>query len=175
MKNRILLIWIAVIGVFFSVGGIHAQNTKPMQENTDMMAMMQKSPHHLMMVAYRQNALNFAKTLREMASGGKLEDVTLVRNALGELQRSVKKADEIHQSQMKKMSAEMLEKMKPMMEKMQAEHKAVNEHLVALEKALQTKTPNAAEVEKHAAELVSQFEKMNMTMPGQKMNMPGKN
>ena len=36
---------------------------------------MQNSPHHLLMMAYRQNTLNFAKALQDMTKGGKLEDV----------------------------------------------------------------------------------------------------
>ena len=74
------------------------------------------------------------------------------------------------------MSAEMREKMKPMMEKMmekmQAEKAVVKEHILALEKALLADAPDAREVERHAAALVSQLEKMDMS--DKKMDMSDK-
>lgn len=173
MKKQFLMISMVILAVLFNVGSGFAQDDKKMNMGKmDMMAEMQKSPHHALMMAHRQSVLNFAKTLRDMAKDGKLADVELARNAFAEIKRGMEKMDEIHQAHMGKMSAEMREKMKPMMEKMQTEKAAVKEHITALEKALQATTPDASEVEKHAGALVEQMEKMKM--PDKKMNMSDK-
>ncbi len=166
MKKQILMISMVIVVVLLSVGSIAAQDSKKMK--MDMAAMM-KSPHHLVMMAYRHNVLTFAKSLREMTAGGKLEDVDLARNAFAEIKHSMEKMGEIHQSQMGKMSAEKREMMKPMMEKMQAEKAIVNGHIIELEKALQVATPNALEVNKHVAALVMQLEKMDKSDKKMKM------
>ena len=166
MKKQMLVIWTAIIVGLLSVGSIAAQDGKKMK--MDMAAMM-KSPHHTVMMAYRQNVLTFAKSLRDMTAGGKLEDVDLARNAFAEIKHSMEKMDEIHQSQMGKMKPEMMTMMKPMMEKMQAENMPVKEHITALENALQVAAPNAMDVNKHAAALVMQLEKMDKSDKKMKM------
>lgn len=166
-------IWITAILLLMSITGAFAQDKpKTMPKEGMKMSEMSKGAHHMTGMAYRQNALTFAKALRDMALAGKIEDVGMARNAFAEVKRSMEKMDEIHQMHMSKMSVEMREQMKPMMEKMQAEKAAMNEHIVALEKALQADSPNPSEVETHAAALVSQLEKMGM--PEKKMAMPGR-
>ncbi|MEP7149423.1 MAG: hypothetical protein ABI857_11130 [Acidobacteriota bacterium] len=173
MKKQMLVISMVVLAVLLSVGGVAAQDDKKMKmEGMDMMAMMQKSPHHKMMMAHRQSVLAFAKALRDMASGGKLEDVELARNAFAEIKRGMEKMAEIQKDHMSKMDPKMMEKMKPMMEKMQAEKAAMKEDILALEKALQANAPDAKEVERHAAAIVERMEKMKM--PEMKMGMPDK-
>jgi hypothetical protein len=173
MKKQIFVIAAAIVAVLLSVGGVFAQGDKAMKKGgMDMMAEMHKGAHHSMVMAHRQNVLSFAKTLREMAQGDKLEDVEMARSAFAEIKRGVEKMQEIHQSHLGKMSAEMRDKMKPMTEKMQAQQAAVREHIIALEKALQSNAPDAREVEKHAAALIAQLEKMGMS--DKKMEMPGK-
>ena len=167
MKKQILVIWMSIIVVLLGVGSISAQDGKKMD-----MAEMMKSPHHVVMMAYRQNALTFARVLWDLSSDGKIQDVDLVRNAFAELKRSLEKMEEMHQlhmSKMGKMSAEMMEKMKPMMEKMKAEKAVVSGHILALERALKADSPNPQEVEMHTAALILQFEKMKMS--GDKMKM----
>ena len=166
MKKQMLVIWTAIIVVLLSVGSIAAQDGKKMK--MDMAAMM-KSPHHTVMMAYRQNVLTFAKSLRDMTAGGKLEDVELARNAFAEIKHSMEKMGEIHQSQMGKMKPEMMTMMKPMMEKMQTENMPVKEHITALENALQVAAPNAMDVNKHAAALVRQLEKTDKSDKKMKM------
>ena len=171
MKKQMLVIWTVVVVVLLSVGSITAQDAKKMDKDkmkTDMAAMM-KSPHHAVMMAHRHNVLMFAKTLRDMSSGGKLEDVDLARNAFAEIKHSMEKMDEIHQSHLGKMKPEMMTMMKPMMEKMQAGNMPVKEHITALENALQVATPNAMDVNKHAAALVMQLEKMDKSDMKMKM------
>lgn len=168
MKKQMLIGSMVALAVLFSVTGGIAQDDKKMKMDTA----MHKSPHHAMMMAHRQNVLTFAKTLRDMAKDGNFEDIELARNALVEIKRGMEKMDKVHQAHMGKMSSEMSEKMKPMMEKMQAEKAATREHVLALEKALLADSPNPLEVEKHAAALVLQLEKMGMS--DKKMAMPGK-
>ena len=158
--------------MLLSFGSIAAQDNKMMKMGEMDMAEMMKNPHHVVMMAYRQNAVTFAKVLWELSSDGKIQDVDLARNTFTELKRSMEKMEEIHQLQMSKMgkmSAEMMEKMKPMMEKMEAEKAAVMVHINALEKALKSNSPNSQDVEMHAAALIMKFEKMKM--PGEKMKM----
>lgn len=170
MKKQMKVMGMAIAMVLLAVGGIAAQDSKKMKMDMKMdMAAMMKSPHRSVMMAYRQNILTFAKSLRDMTAGGKLEDVELARNAFAEIKHSMEKMDEIHQSQMGKMKPEMMTMMKPMMEKMQAENMLVKEHIAALENALQVAAPNAVEVNKHAAELVMQLEKMDKTDKKMKM------
>ena len=175
MKKQILMISTVIVVVLLSIGSIAAQDGKKMDRDKmkkDMMmemAAMKKSPHHLVMMAYRHNVLTFAKSLRDMTKDGKLEDVELARNAFAEIKHSVEKMDEIHQSHMGKMSAEKHEMMKPMMEKMQAEKAIVNGHITELEKALQVAIPNAMEVNKHSTALVMQLEKMDKSDKKMKM------
>ncbi len=175
MKKQILVILTVVMAVLLSVGGIAAQDGKKMDKDkmkNDMkmdMAAMMKSPHHGVMMAHRQNVLTFAKTLRDMSAGGKLEDVDLARDSFAEVKRSMEKMEDMHKAQMGKMSAEKLEMMKPMMEKTKAEQAIVKEHVLALEKALGADKPDATEVNKHAAALVLQLEKMDMSDMKMKM------
>ena len=166
MKKQMIVMGMAIAMVLLTVGNIAAQDGKKMK--MDMAAMM-KSPHHSVMMAYRQNVLTFAKSLRDMTAGGKLEDVELARNAFAEIKHSMEKMDELHQAQMGKMKPEMMTMMKPMMDKMQAESMSVKEHITALENALQATAPNAADVNKHAAELVMQLEKMDKSDKKMKM------
>lgn len=172
MKKQILGILTVVLAILFTVGSVAAQDGKKMKmDEMDKMADMQKGAYHSMMMGHRQNVLTFAKTLRDMTKEGKLEDVELARNAFAEIKRSAEKMEELHMTHMSKMSPEMRVKMKPMMEKMQAEKSALREHIFALEKALQADTPEVSEVEKHAAAIVGQLEKMKM--PDKKMDMSG--
>ena len=164
--KKLNLVICTVVATFVLSAGIIAQEKtmaeKKMPKGTTM-SEMGKSPQHMVMMAYRQNVLTFAKALRDMAKDGNIQDIQLARNAFSEIKRSMDKMDEIHQTHMNKMSGEMREKMKPMMEKMQAEHAAVREHVVALEKTLQSDTPAVREVETHAAALILQLEKMKMS------------
>lgn len=164
--KKIMMIWTVILVILLSISSIFAQDSGMKKMD---MAAMKKSPHHLVMMSYRHNLLTFSKALRDMSNGGKLEDVDLVRNAFAEIKRSMEKMDEVHQSHMGKMSADMMAMMKPMMEKMQSENTMITEHIAELEKALQATNPNAIEVNKHAAALVLQLEKMDKTDKKMKM------
>ena len=134
-----------------------------------MMAEMMKSPHHKMMTAYKQNVVNFAAALRDMAGDSKTFDRDLARTALAEIKRDAEMMDGIHQKHEATMSVAMRQKMAMMMEMMAQDQTAMKEHIVALETLLQADAPNLKDVQMHAAAIVSQFEKMKMT--GDKMKM----
>lgn len=174
MKKLNVIIW---IGVFvLSVGGLFAQDKKvdarkaPKEDIN--MSEMSKSPHHIALMAYRQSVLTFATALRDLARDGNVQDVDLARDVFAEIKRNVGEMDRIHQSHMSKMNPAMREKMKPMMEKMEAERAAMNGRILELEVALKADSPDGRTVEKKAAEIVSQLEKMNMS--GKKCEMSGK-
>ena len=176
MKKQIFLILTSLVVVLFAVGMVAAQNDKKMPKGEmDMMA-MEKSPHHVLMMAHHHSAMAFANVLSDTTKDGKFADLEVARNAFAEIKHCMDQMDMIHRMHMSGMSKEMMDKMKPMMSdmkaKMDAEKAAVNGHIAALEMAFQMETPDAADIHKHAAELVMAFEKM--MPPAKKMDMSGK-
>lgn len=179
MKKHILVVSTLVIAIIFGVSGVDGQDAIKMKKGDMDMATMHNGPHQMMMMAYRQNVKTFAKTLRDMSTGGKLADLAMARDAFAQMRQGMEKMQEIRKSHLSMMSPDMREKMKPMMEKMQADQAVVKEHMMALDKALQADAPDASAVERESAALVSQFEKMSMpdkkmSMPDKKMDMPDK-
>ena len=162
--------WIAVLIILGTAGVTLSQEKKAattkMPKEGMQMTDMSKDPHHMVGMAYKENALSFAKALRDMSARGKIEDVSLARTALDEIKRSMDKMDELHKSHMGKMSPEMATKMKPMMDKMLADMAAAKQHVTALETALGTDSPSAGDVHTHAAELADQLEKMGVESKG---------
>ena len=176
MKQNRFSISITLLVVLFAVGIIAAQNDKKMTKaGMDMMA-MEKSPHHVLMMAHHHSAMAFATILRDTTIDGKFADLEVARNAFAEIKHCMDQMDMIHRMHMSGMSKEMMDKMKPMMAdmkvKMDAEKAAISGHIAALEMAFQMEMPDAAEVHKHASELVIAFEKM--MPPEKKMDMSGK-
>ena len=172
MKRTILFMCTLTAVVVLSVGSVLAQGDKmgmkPMPKDGMDMAKMHADGHHSLMMAYQHNALAFTRALWEMTAAGKIDDIDLARAAFSEIKRSMEKMDEIekmHMSMMGKMDPAMMEKMKPMMDKMQAEKAMLMMHLMALGTALQQTSPNATEVEMHAAAILLRLEKMSMTEP----------
>ena len=171
MKNRILILSVTILFAVLFVGGVSAQNKK--KPDTAMMPEMMKSPHHTMMTAYRQNTVNFAKTLRDMARDSKMFDAEFARTAVAEIKRGAEMMDAIHQKHTDSMKPEMREKMSIMMAKMNKDQAALKEHIAALETLSQTASPNLKEIQMHAAAIVSQLEMMKMPDKPMKMS-PGK-
>jgi len=167
MKRMSLIASTALAVMLLAASAVLAQDKKmemPMPKEGMDMSRMHADGHHTLMMAYQHNALAFTRALWEMTSDGKIEDVGMARAAFAEIKRSMEKAGEIHQmhmSMMPKMDAAMMEKMKPMMDKMESDKAALKGHVQALENAMQAKTPNAKEVEMHAATLLLKLEKMN--------------
>ena len=162
--------------VLFAVGIVAAQGDKKMTKAEMDMEAMHKSPHHLLMMAHHHSAMTFAKLLSDTTADGKFADLEVARNAFAEIKHCMDQMDMIHRMHMSGMSKQEMDKMQPMMAemkpKMDAEKAAVSGHIAALEMAFQMEMPNAAEVHKHASELVMAFEKM--MPPEKKMDMSGK-
>ena len=171
--NKQTLIFCAAILFIVASGSVIFGQDKKMDEKSmpdkTMMAEMMKSPHHVMMTAYRQNVINFAAVLRDMAVAPKMFDRDFARNALTEIKHGAEMMDGIHQKHQAMMSAEMRQKMEMMMEKMSKDQTALKEHIAALETLLQGDAPNLKDVQMHAAAIVSQFEKMKMSDGKMKM------
>jgi cytochrome c556 len=165
MNKRILIITMTILCVAASANFASAQDKKmdggKMKDNP-MMAEMEKSPHHKMMMAYRRNIANFADALSEMTKDEKTFDAESARAALAEIKRGMKMTGEIHRKHSAMMSAEMKDKMKPMMEKMDKEKAESNAHIAALDALLQADKPNLQEVRIHAAAVSAQFGAMKM-------------
>ena len=176
MKKQIMLVCAVITISLFTAASATAQGDKKMTKDEMDMDAMQKSPHHTLMMAHHHSALAFAKVLQDMTKDGKFADVELARNAFAEIKHCMDQMDMINRMHMSGMSKEMAAKMTPMMAemktKMDTEKAAIFEHVAALEKAFQMDAPNAAEVQKHAAELVIIFEKM--MPPAKIMEMTGK-
>ena len=95
MNNRIIILSFTVLFIALSTSIVFGQNKMQddMKMQDKMMMEMMNSPHHKVMMAYRQNAVTFAKVLWELSSDGKIEDVDLARNAFAELKKSMEKMD----------------------------------------------------------------------------------
>lgn len=166
MNKRILMLMMIILCVATSVNIASAQDKKMKDgkmKDIAMMAEMEKSPHHKMMSAYRQNAANFANALSEMAKDEKTFDADFARTAVAEIKRSAEMMVEIHEKHSAMMTTEMREKMKPMMEKMDKNKTALNEHIAALERLLEAEKPNLKEIGTHAEAISSQFGKKEMS------------
>ncbi len=176
MKKHLFTISTSLIVVLFAVGIVAAQNDKKMTKGEMDMEAMHKSPHHVLMMAHHHSAMAFATVLRDTTKDGKFADLEVARNAFAEIKHCMDQMVMIHRMHKSGMSNEMMAKMKPMMAemkpKMDAEKAAVSEHIAALERAFQMDAPDAAEVNKHASELVVVFEKV--MPPAKKMDMSGK-
>ncbi len=176
MKKQIFLVLTSLVFVLFAVGMVAAQNDKKMTKGDMDMMSMEKSPHHVLIMAHHHSAMAFAKVLRDTTMDGKFADLEVSRNAFAEIKHCMDQMDMMMRMHMSGMTKEMMDKMKPMMAemkpKMDAEKAAVGEHIAALERAFQMETPDATEVQKHASELVMAFEKM--MPPEKKMDMSGK-
>ena len=174
MISKNSIISTVIVGIILSAGTVFAQDKmamKPMPKDGMDMAAMHRDGHMALMMAYHHNAAAFSRVLWEMASGGKIENLEMARMALAEIKRSsaqMEAAHKLHMNSMPKMDAAMMEKMKPMMEKMEAEKAALAVHIEALDGVLQGSSPNARDVEMHAAALLMRIEKMDK---GMKMKM----
>ena len=172
MKKQILIFCAAILLTVTFGSVIFGQDKKTDKMNMPdkaMMSEMMKSPHHKMMTAYKQNVVNFAAALRDMAGDKQMFDRDFALTALVEIKNGAAMMDSIHQKHEAMMSAEMPQKMAMMMEKMSKDQTKLKEHITALETLLQSETPNLKEVQMHAAAIVSQFEMMKKS--GGKMKM----
>ena len=160
----------------------HQAGTKDMPGMSD----MKGAPHHVLAMAYRVNLETFARALQGPVTQSKTVDVDLARPAVAEMRRSFDQMRQHHQAQMttmgdkpmgnkpmggmmmgdKMMGDKMMgDKTKPpMSETMQgmgSRFAVLNDHLTALESAVNVGTPDAKEVSAHTTEILRQCAKMS--------------
>jgi polyhydroxyalkanoate synthesis regulator phasin len=121
------------------------------------MAMMMKSPHHMLMMAHMKSMSDFARALRDQAMKAGALDVEFARAAVAELRHNLDAMEAIHQKHMETMSAEMKSKMQMMMEKMDKDRAMVKDQVSALEADVQADTPDPKQVAAHANALLKHF------------------
>ena len=121
------------------------------------MAMMMKSPHHMLMKAHMKSMSDFARTLRDQAMKAGTLDVEFARAAVAELRHNLDAMEAIHEKHMETMSAEMKSKMETMkaemkskmqmmMEKMEKDRATLKDQVSALEADVQAVTPDNKQV-----------------------------
>jgi protein involved in sex pheromone biosynthesis len=176
-KMKILKISIVAIFIFLSASIAFAQDTDAkmkdmsMKDKTEMSEMM-KSPQQKVMMAYHQNILTFAKTLRDLAKDSENLDSEFAKTMVSEIKRSSEMMDKIHKDHMSKMNPEKMEKMAPMMEKMKKQKAELDEHIKALEKSVESALIDKKEFETHASAIVEMLESEKMDeMHKDKMKM----
>jgi len=150
------------------------------------MSSMPGAPHHVLAMAYRDNLVTFAKALKGQVTPSKTVNVDLARPAVAEMRRSFEQMRQHHQAQMTTMGDKAMSDKpvgdKPMggmmmgdrmvgdkakspmsgtMQDMQSHLAALNEHLAALEAAVNVGTPDAKVVSAHTTEILKQCAKMS--------------
>lgn len=125
------------------------------------MAMMMKSPHHMLMTAHMKSMSEFARALRDQAVKPEALDVEFARAAVAELRHNLDAMEAIHQKHMEMMSAEMKSKMQMMMEKMDKDRSMVKDQVSALETDVQPNEPDSKQVAAHANALLKHFGMMS--------------
>lgn len=146
-----------------------AQGKMPQHQQgmMDMPAMM-KGPHHLLAMAYKDNLVNFAKALRQDAGQTKPVNTEFARAAVAEMKRSFEQMQLHHQAQMRMTDDKMKTQMAGMTKQMDEQHAALQEHLTALDKEVQSSAPATKNIDMHVAEILKHCEGMSMMDAGMK-------
>jgi hypothetical protein len=132
------------------------------------MAMMMKSPHHVLMTAHMKSMSDFARALRDQAVKPEPLDVDFARAAVAELRHNLDAMEAIHQKHMDTMSADMKSKMQMMMEKMDKDRSMVKDQVSALETDVLAGTPDSKQIVTHANALLKHFGMMAKMYGGSK-------
>jgi hypothetical protein len=132
------------------------------------MAMMMKSPHHMLMTAHMKSMSDFALALRDQAMKPEALDVEFARAAVRELRHNLDAMEAIHQKHMETMSADMKSKMQMMMEKMEKKGAMPKDLVSALEADVLADTPDSKQVAAHANALLKHFGMMSKMHGGSK-------
>lgn len=155
------------------------------------MSSMESQPHHMLAMAYRANLETFTRALQKQVTQSKTVNLDLARPAVAEMRRSFDQMRQHHQAQMtamgdkpmgdkpmgnkpmggmmmgdKMMGGKMIgDSSKPQMsgtmQDMQSHIAALDEHLTALESAVNVGTPDAKVVSAHTTEILKQCDKMS--------------
>lgn len=115
----------------------------------DNMVAMRDGPHHALLIAYRDNVTIFARAIQRQATLAKTVDLKLARSAIAEMRRSFGLIQLHHRAQMTGIGDRSKDPMGMRLA-------ALNEHLTALESALNDGTPEPKKVAAHATEILHQ-------------------
>jgi hypothetical protein len=180
MKTKAYTTILAVIAlVLFSAVGAPAQTEhqhgaqKPMQHDMskmDMSAMMNE-PHHALAMAFMQNIGTFAKIVHSQAEGNSPLNANVVRDAVGEMKRSLDQMEEHHGEHMKMMSEEMRTHMAAMMKDMKMHHSMLKDAVSALENDVKSDQPDSKHVAAHSADVLKHLDEMSKMHDNKKMKM----
>ena len=144
-----------------------AQGKKGMSH--DHMAMnMANEPHHVLAMAYCQNLTVFAKALRDQTARSSSVNTEFARAAVVEMRRSFDEMKKHHQEHTEAMSSEMQTMMKSTMQQMGTHQTQLNDQLTALEREVQSPTPDAKKVSALAASVLTHVNAMSKMMQGGK-------
>lgn len=164
-----LLMVITTLALLLSLkaGSLMAQEKTEKQKNPAQAEKMQKmsemkEPHQLLAMAYRQNILNFARTLRELLAANESPNPEFARMAAAEIKRNFEQLEKHHEQHLQKMTAneEMRAKMSEMMKQMQPKHARLRETVAELERLAQSDAPDAKQMLAKTDELIGQMEMM---------------
>ncbi len=140
------------------------------------MSAMTGAPHHVLAMAYRDNLVTFARALQEQVTQSKTVNLDLARPAVAEMRRSLDQMQQHHQAQMammgdkmtgdkmtgdkmmggKMMTGQAKPPMPETMQDMKNHLAALNEHLSALESAVNVGAPDVKAVSDHLTEILKQ-------------------
>lgn len=150
------------------------------------MSAMTGAPHHVLAMAYRDNLVTFARALQEQVTQSKTVNLDLARPAVAEMRRSLDQMQQHHQAQMammgdkmtggkmsddkttgdkmmgdkmmagKMMGGQAKPPMPETMQDMKSHLAALNEHLSALESAVNVGAPDVKAVSDHLTEILKQ-------------------
>jgi uncharacterized 2Fe-2S/4Fe-4S cluster protein (DUF4445 family) len=146
------------------VSFVSAQDKDPDGEEKaikSLRAEMKKSAHHKMNMALRQNIVNLAKTLSEMAKDEKKFDQVIAGIAIEEIEHSLEKMEEIHSRHLATLSKKMREKIEAQMEKRSENEMVLNEHICELSVILQAESLDLKAFADHVGAIVAK-----LTQPG---------
>lgn len=120
-----------------------------------------KEPHHLLAMAYRQNILNFAGTLRELMMSDSF-NAEFARIGAAEIMRNFEQLEKHHEQHKQKMTAneEMRAKMSEMMRQMQPKHARLREIIIELERLAQSDAPDRKQMLAKTEEIIQQLKMM---------------
>lgn len=162
MKTRPYMMVLAVISLTIPIASGVAETSQQKQGGMSMkeMSAMKQEPHHVLATAYKDNLVCFAKALRQEAAEAKTVNLEFARAAVAEMKRSFDQMQQHHQDHMKTMDEKMKAQMADMMKQMDAHCSAIQEHLAALDKEVQTSAPDAKRIADHVAEILTQCDGM---------------
>lgn len=163
MRKRVLIVLVTILCAAASVNIVSAQDTQAKDEGMGDMAMMRemhKSSHHKATMAFRQNIVNLAKALSEMAKDENNFDKDIARIAILEIEHGIEKIDEIHRRHLATVTEDMRMKMEVKAEKNLEKETALTEHYCELEMILQAESLDLKAFAEHANAIAAHFEKM---------------